>query len=304
MGIFIDKKMYIAAALTAVTVCILMVICPDMAVLSAKKGIMLWFSDVLPALLPFFICINFLNSIGVVKGLPLPLFTFTVSAMSGYPMGAKVTGDLYRNGYIDGNYARRLASFCSTSGPAFMIGAVGVGMLGSETAGTIIALSHYAGAAINGMFYSVLLPGGTRKCSLKKETVQYNLMEELTKSIFSAFKSMAIILSFIIFFMFIMDVAEYFILPDTVEGPATRGVIKGFLEMTMGCAELSDPCVSLRKASTLASMMISWGGLSVIGQSSSMLAGTGITVKFIIFTKATHSIFSGIIALFMGSLML
>ena len=60
-------------------------------------------------------------------------FPFIMSVLSGYPMGAKVVGDLKRSGEITLREAKRLMSFCSTSGPAFMAGAVGAGMLGSAS---------------------------------------------------------------------------------------------------------------------------------------------------------------------------
>ena len=131
--------------------CILMVIFPQVAMDSARKGISLWASSVLPALLPFFICANFLQNIGVIRYLKSGTFPFLMSVLSGYPMGAKIVGDLRRSSEISVGEAKRLMSFCSTSGPAFLIGAVGTGMLGSGFLGGIIAAAHYLGAADNGM---------------------------------------------------------------------------------------------------------------------------------------------------------
>ena len=48
----------IMAGLMSGGCCILMVIFPQVAMDSARKGISLWASSVLPALLPFFICAN------------------------------------------------------------------------------------------------------------------------------------------------------------------------------------------------------------------------------------------------------
>ena len=109
--------------------CILMAIFPQVAMDSARKGISLWASSVLPALLPFFICANFLQNIGVIRYLKSGTFPFLMSVLSGYPMGAKIVGDLRRSSEISVGEAKRLMSFCSTSGPAFLIGAVGIGML-------------------------------------------------------------------------------------------------------------------------------------------------------------------------------
>ena len=128
----------------------------------------MWMTDVLPALLPFFICANFLQNIGIMRYLKSGVFPFVMSVLSGYPMGAKIIGDLRRRGEISLSEAKRLVSFCSTSGPAFMMGAVGVGMLGSAVGGAVIAAAHYIGAAVNGILYTRVLGRGEKDHEKKR----------------------------------------------------------------------------------------------------------------------------------------
>lgn len=305
MGILFKNKSYLVAAAAALAVCVMMIAFSDIAVMSAKKGISLWASSVLPAMLPFFICVNFMTGIGLVSLLPAGIFPFAMSALSGYPMGAKVAGDLFRNGAIDIQETRRIMSYCSTSGPVFMVGAVGVGMLGSQAAGYIIAMAHYAGALINGIVYSRILRNGSKMSSLHEQRIEdCDLMEILTVSIFSAFKSMAVILAYVIFFMFVMDMADMAGLFGFTDSTALRGLLKGIVEMTMGCSGLTGDECGIKTDCILCSIIISWGGLSVLGQSMSMLTGTGISLKYLMLTKLTHSIFAGIISLFLVNVML
>ena len=49
--------------------------------------------------------------------------------------------------------AVRMLSFCSTSGPLFMLGTIGAGMFYAPAAGAVIALSHYAAALLNGLAF-------------------------------------------------------------------------------------------------------------------------------------------------------
>lgn len=304
MGILFEKKSYILAAGAALTACILMIAFSDVAVMSAKKAMTLWTSSVLPAMLPFFICVNFMTGIGLISMLPASVFPFVMSALSGYPMGAKIVGDMCRSGNIDLQQAKKLISYCSTSGPVFMVGAVGVGMLGSQAAGYLIAVSHYAGAIINGIVYSK----GDCKCSRSRvpecRIEDCDLIGTLTLSIFSAFKSMAVILAYIIFFMFVMDLAELSGVMQYIDSVELQCCLKGAVEMTMGCSSLIGSECSLKTSCVLSSAIISWGGLSILGQSMSMLSGTGIRFKDMALTKLTHSIFAGIIALFLGNVML
>ena len=317
MGILFERKSYNMAAGAAAAACVLMMVFSDIAVMSAKKGIALWASSVLPAMLPFFICVNFMTGIGLTAMLPAGIFPFAMSVLSGYPMGAKVVGDMCRSGIIDLSEARRLISYCSTSGPVFMIGAVGVGMLGSVTAGYIIAVSHYAGSILNGILYSKFCRKNSCKIKrpvsgskVKKGMYQgirienCSMLEVLTGAIFAGFRSMAVILTYIIFFMFIMELAEASGILGSIDSDAVKTLIKGFVEMTVGCSSLTGSECSMQTCCVLAGSVVSWGGLSVLGQSMSMLAGTGISFGYLILTKITHSIFAGIIALFMGSVML
>lgn len=70
-------------------------------------------------------------------------FVWIVSVSSGYPAGARLVSMLRQNRKIDVIEAQRILSFCSTSGPLFILGAVAVGMLGSLEGGTVILVSHY-----------------------------------------------------------------------------------------------------------------------------------------------------------------
>lgn len=305
MDIFLkEKKNYIIAAASAFTGCLLMIFNSDMAVLSAKKGISLWLSDVLPAMLPFFICVNFLNSIGVIRYLPRSIFPFVMSVLSGYPMGAKIVGDMFRSGSIDKQEAKRLLSFCSTSGPVFIIGAVGVGMLGSHEAGIIAAVAHYLGAVCNGVIFSMIYPRKIRTGEMENTVISGNLVENFTDSIFYAFRSLSIILAYIVMFMFLTDMQEQAGIFDLVTSGIGSSLMRGLFEMTVGCSFLEAASLPLKYRCMLAAVIISWGGLSIIGQSVSMLAGTKISVFYLILIKITHSFFAGIIALFIGGLVL
>lgn len=322
MGILFARKPYILAAGITVIVCVLMIVFSETAVMSANKGINLWLSSVLPAMLPFFVCVNYMTGIGLINLLPAGIFPFIMSAVSGYPMGAKVVGDMCRSGTVDIHTARRLLSYCSTSGPAFMVGAVGVGMMDSQAAGYVIAVSHYAAALLNGILYSLLSQRHQelfdkveysfqlkqtkqrKVASIDQRIEECDLLQTLTISIFSAFKSMAVILTYIIFFMFIMDIIDMSGILDNLNSAELYCLAKGFVEMTIGCNSLGNLGCNVKTGSILASIIISWGGLSIAGQSMSMLSGTRIGFRYLVMTKLTHSIFAGIISLFLANVML
>lgn len=296
MGIFkfSRKKIILAGVMTSVC-CVLMVVFPSIALCSARKGISLWLSNVLPALLPFFICANFLQDIGVIRIFRSGVFPFVMSVLSGYPMGAKIVGDLWRGGEISQREAMRLMSFCSTSGPAFMVGAVGAGMLGSGMLGGIIAAAHYAGAFLNGLLYTRLLgrgdtPAGAVSCGVGKAK---GLQESFTDAILLSFRSLGIVLAYIVLFMFVTDFLHMCGGFSLIESMQMRVLAKGFFEMTVGCgaaAECTGAAESVK--CVMCAAIMSWGGLSVLGQTMSMLSGTGIPAGYLVVSKITHSLFA------------
>lgn len=98
---------------------------------------MLWFHTLVPTLLPFLILSNLLIAIDGIACLTrflYPLlhrifgcsengcFCLAAGFLCGYPVGAKLAGDLVREGRItleEGNY---LLSFCNNASPAFLAG--------------------------------------------------------------------------------------------------------------------------------------------------------------------------------------
>lgn len=88
---------------------------PDIAFAASKRGLLLWFQSLLPSLLPFMILSNILIQTNILErwiALPKRLWSYLfglspdgayallLGIFCGYPMGAKVTADLYQRGSI------------------------------------------------------------------------------------------------------------------------------------------------------------------------------------------------------------
>jgi sporulation integral membrane protein YlbJ len=167
--VFYLLKKDISAILLATMFCILVmyiVIFPNESFKAAHDGLLLWFNVVLPALLPFFICVEILIGLGVVsflgscfRGVMGPIFNipgegafaFFMSIASGYPVGAKITASLLESKVCSRVEAQRMLSLCSTSGPLFIIGAVATGILSNPKLGILLASSHYLSAISSGL---------------------------------------------------------------------------------------------------------------------------------------------------------
>ena len=110
---------------------------PVEATAASAAGLLLWFQSLVPTLLPFLILSNLLIALDGVSYLTrwmYPLFhrlfgcsedgCYAIAAgfLCGYPIGAKITGDLTREGRISLEEGSYLLSFCNNASPAFVIG--------------------------------------------------------------------------------------------------------------------------------------------------------------------------------------
>ena len=239
-----------------------MVIFPQVAMDSARKGISLWASSVLPALLPFFICANFLQNIGVIRYLKSGTFPFLMSVLSGYPMGAKIVGDLRRSSEISVGEAKRLMSFCSTSGGVShrcSWGQVCWDLVFWEVSSRWLIIWELLSTA----WYIAAVLG--KECgfagSMRIEE-EKGMQESLTEAMLSAFKSLGIILAYIVLFTFATDMMHLCGVFSLVGCTWLRAIVKGIFEMTVGCGAVAE-CVGISDAlrCILCAGILSWGGL-------------------------------------------
>jgi hypothetical protein len=67
---------------------------------------------------------------------------FALGIIGGYPVGAKTAISLYQKKLCTKEEAERLLGFCNNSGPAFILGVVGVGVFSSSRIGILLYLVH------------------------------------------------------------------------------------------------------------------------------------------------------------------
>ena len=127
---------------------------------SVKTGVMLWAVNVLPATLPLLVLTALLTHTalfpriaGRISPMAGKLFAISgagvcaglLSLVSGYPVGARTVSDFKAAGHIGEDELLRVSALASTSGPAFLVGAVGAGIFSSVTAGWVLYLAHVLG---------------------------------------------------------------------------------------------------------------------------------------------------------------
>ena len=147
-----------------------LVIYPKPGFDAGVAGMKMFWTIVLPSLLPFFILAEFMLGLGVVRALgvflePLmrPLFSvpgigafaLSMGLAAGYPMDAVITARFREQNLCTRIEGERLLAFTNTADPLFMFGAVAVGMFKSPEIGALLAVAHYVSAFLVGVIFKL-----------------------------------------------------------------------------------------------------------------------------------------------------
>lgn len=192
------KKVLLIVIILGMT--IMLLIYPQNCLESAKRGLNLWFSAVLPSLLPFMVASFILLETGIVRLIAHVLspatrvlfaapgesaYVFIASAFSGYPMGAKLASELYAKEQITKKEAQHIIRFTSVSGPVFITGAVSAGMLGIPEAGVYLAVTHYISALLVGIILGRFNKKKVRNTHYNRTSMKdalHNFKQDIAKS--------------------------------------------------------------------------------------------------------------------------
>jgi len=283
---------------------IFLLIFPQIILGAARDGLMLWFNNVLPSLLPFMVATNMLISLGVaatISNLAAPLmrrvfnlpgaagFALFMGLTSGYPVGAKTVADLRNAKQISVQEAQHLLAFCNNAGPLFMVGAVGVGMFNSAAVGYVLWASHVVGALVVGLLYRKGASPRSYDCSAvapHKKSVPIG--KALGDAVKSSMEAITIIGGLIIFFSVVVAILEILgVNTDFMAG----GIAAGLVEVAGGVRKIAVHQPSLPTIAS-AAFVIAFGGISIHAQTLYFTAGLGINNRKYIFAKFLHGVIS------------
>ncbi|MGL6105356.1 sporulation integral membrane protein YlbJ [Romboutsia sp.] len=307
---------------------------PNESILSAKEGLRIWTQILIPSLLPFIIGANLIVDLKIVDIIGLIInpitklifnvsgksaLVFVISTVSGYPVGAKLASELRATNQISNYEAQRLVSFCSTSGPLFIIGAVATGMFQNSNLGYLMLLCHYLGSISVGLLYRNY---GKEILSNPNQNLKSNILNTIDShllsnkgffvlfgnAVYSGVNTLLMVGGFVIIFSVVFKILSLFniisLITTLIYIPLSfLGVskdlcfafISGLFEITIGCNKIASvtSAPEILKA-TLASFLIGFSGLSILAQCCNFIAKTDINTGLYIFSKFLHGMFAGL----------
>lgn len=320
--ILIPKYNQFAIKLIILLFLSLIIIYPSVSLNSAKDGLNLFLYAVFPSLFPFFIINDFMMSSGITENISnicnrtirfifktsgYGAYAFIISIFSGYPAGAKVVNELILAKKISPQEGDKILTFSSTSGPLFIIGAVGVGMLKNNYMGYILYFSHVISAIINGIFYNLFYKSTVSKNYILSTNTSKSI--NLQNAIKNSLITMGYISGYIVIFSVIINLLntiKFYQIFALLISPLIRIdktkieiIFQSLFEISNGCKIISLYNGSVIFKLCLISFILAFSGLSIIFQVKGVLEKSNISCSKYILSKLTHGIFATIVCYFM-----
>lgn len=295
---------------------------------AAQNGLKLWANSVLPTLFPFFIATellcrtNFVQILGkFLNKFMKPVFNvpgesaiaIIMGIISGYPVGAKVVCNLYDNKICSKSEAERLLSFTNNSGPIFILGSVGVSLLGNVQVGKILLISHILSSLIVGFIFrfwkrnQVDLTFRNYKSESKELIRISNLGEILGDAIKKSISTILLIGGFVVLFSVIISILSsleiltnlaYFLAKFGIPYELSLSILTGIIELTNGIQVASTTYLAFPLPCLLTcSFLLGFGGFSVLLQVFSIIAKSKLSIKSYFYGKTLQGILSVLLTL-------
>lgn len=293
------------------------VIFPKEVTSASKNGLLLWYNNVLPVILPFMIIIRISEFLGIrdiinkifsrfmknifnVSG--YAAFPFIMGVLSGNPMGAKITGDLFHDKKVSSSEAEKILSFSSNAGVVFVIGSIGTNMMKNKSLGIFLFFVMLISSVITGIIFGIFKKDRNDFFIPTSKQTNMSFGSMLGIAIESSVDAITVIGGYIMFFSVLSKILEITHILDIFCGflssipflikdvTILKGTILGILEITNGAYVLSS--YNIFKSLPFISFIIGFGGLSIFSQSLSMLKNTGIRSFLFLFSKIINGIIS------------
>ncbi len=291
------KKKFLIAAVFAF---FLLLLCfPQEALEGSSNGLLLWFHTVLPTLLPFIILTNFILKLDAVHILcrfaePVCRRLFSIGTygcyalitglLCGYPMGAKITADLIRENRLSTEEGNYLLGICNNASPMFLVGYVITQSLQCPEHKTALLLIVYG----TPLLYAIctkpnrhsaqIIQNSLQAPANKKNGLTFRIIDE---SIMNGFETITRLGGYIILFAIIAKMATVRLHTVTI----LNHFLIGFIEITNGVHSIGSSALDIKWKIPLAVSIVTFGGLSGLAQTKSMIQGTSLSIRRYLLTK-------------------
>lgn len=299
-----------------------LLIFPAKASSAAADSLSLCAKLIIPTLFPFFVATQLLSELGLADALgrllsPVAsrLFgvsgkgatAFIVGLSGGYPLGAAYIADMRKKEAVSASEASVLLTFCSNSGPAFIIGAVGIGVFSSSVVGLYLYCIHILSAMVGGIIFGGKSLDRAAVPPADKKPRFLGFAAALTNAVRSSASSILYVCGFVVTFSVFVELICSF---GPFEACSTflsgafgcelhwgKALFVGLFELGNGVGAMSGLSLSAENLA-LAAFILGWGGLSVHFQTFALLNDTDIKTARYMIGRLLIALIAAILAYF------
>ena len=276
---------------------------PALSLEYASTGLTLWFTKMVPTLLPFMILSGIMIRMNLTErfvGLLHPLlhriygtsrngsYTIIMGFLCGFPMGARIVGELYEQHKLSREESALLLSFCNNIGPIYFLSYV-VPTLGIDKPGRPFLLM-YGIPLLYGFLLMRIRPWMTRKVSScenhpearslqARQPGSCSLLAAIDASVLSGLIGIARLGGYMVFFNLLTIVFQPFQHVNT----NILNIYRCLLEITSGI-----DC-SGRSINFAILILLPFGGFSCIAQTYSMIRQTDLSLRPYVYHKTVQT---------------
>lgn len=276
---------------------------PALSLEYASTGLTLWFTKMVPTLLPFMILSGIMIRMNLTErfvGLLHPLlhriygtsrngsYTIIMGFLCGFPMGARIVGELYEQHKLSREESALLLSFCNNIGPIYFLSYV-IPTLGIDRPGRPFLLM-YGIPLLYGFLLMRIRPWMTRKVSScenhpearslqARQPGSCSLLAAIDASVLSGLTGIARLGGYMVFFNLLNIVFQPFQHVNT----NILNIYRCLLEITSGI-----DC-SGRSINYAILILLPFGGFSCIAQTYSMIRQTDLSLRPYVYHKTVQT---------------
>ena len=241
----------------------------------------IWFNTLVPSMLPMFILSDILINYNFIEYIPKRITDFIrklfnisnnsvlilfISCISGFPGNTRALKEAYDLNLISKEEVEHLLLFNHFPNPLFVLQTVGVFYLKDDILGIIILISIYISNTIIGIIYRRKIHP-TKVNYITNINKSQSFMNVFSNSIKKSINTLLMISGIVTSFLIISTLICHIFNFDGIMAM----FIKGILEMTMGLSLLSYLDISNFIKLIIATLFISFGGISIHLQIISIL---------------------------------
>lgn len=287
------KKIGYCLVLSILVLYILMF--PEHAIAAASRGLVLWYSKMLPTLLPFailsyiFIRSGILNTFAQVchrlLGHIFPvsaagIYPLVAGFLFGFPMGSKIAAQLVEEGQMSYEEGNHLFSVCNNISPVFVSGFILTASLKApQLRGMTLALLYLPPLLYYILSVRLLAPSRRWECSpsygTKKAAPRSQInFKIIDAGIMSGFETLTRLGGYIMLFAIFSQMAA------SIPGLSVslQCVLAGMMEITNGIDVTVASSLSFQSKYLIAIALTAFGGLSGLAQTASMVKEVGFSM--------------------------